>query len=110
MPNAGTVWGIHPDDISFLVNPASAGTNQALAGKIDGLKFAGPVAHKSVKVTVGVGTKGTNQHSAVILGHGHVLAAGAGNVDVVKCPIFQEEAMLDSGKVKMNLLPRHPRC
>ena len=89
LPNTGTVSAIHPDDISFLVNPASTSTNQAVAVKMDGLKFAGPVAHKSVNMAVGT-IKGTYQHSTVILSHVHLLEAGAGNVDFVKCPIFQE--------------------
>ena len=92
---------IRPYDVSSFVNPASAGTNQAGAGKMDGLEFSWPVPHKSVKHAVGGVTEGTGQYSAVVLGHPHVLAGGAGDMDVMKCPILQEEAVVDSGGVEM---------
>src|SRR5439155_16525103 len=68
---------------------------------MDGLEFSWPVPHKSVKHAVGDVTEGTGQYSAVVLGHPHVLAGGARNMDVMKCPILQEEAVFDSGGVEM---------
>ena len=91
---------VRADDVSPLVNPANAGTDQTGAPKMDRLEFSLAVADKSVKHAVSV-AEGTGQHAPVILGHPHVLAIRAGYVDVMKHPILQKEATLDSGGVEM---------
>src|SRR2546427_9338155 len=68
---------------------------------MDGLELPLPAPYKSVQHAVGGITEGTGQYSAVVLQHPDVLAGGAGNMDVMKCPILQEEAVFDAGGVEM---------